>query len=83
MRVHLNWHCFNQRLGQLRTHHVNDLLEREPEGEVDGVGLVVDRPLQLVVVAHEVLQEPPLVVTAVGSFGGNSFRAHNISHSFC
>ena len=37
------------------THHINDLLEGEPEGEDDGVRLVDDGALQLVVVGQQVV----------------------------
>ena len=62
------------------THHVDDLLEGQPEGEVDGVGLVVDGALQLVVVAHEVLQQAALVLTTVSSFREDRLRDHNTYH---
>ena len=46
--------------------HVNDLLESQPEGEDHGLGLVGHRPLQLVVVSQQVLQQHSLVEATVG-----------------
>ena len=48
--------------------HVNDLLESQAEGEDHRLGLVSHRPLQLVVVSQEVLQQHSLVQAAVGSW---------------
>ena len=48
--------------------HINDLLESQPEGEDHRLGLVRHRPLQLVVVSQEVLQQHSLVQAAVGSW---------------
>ena len=31
-------------------HHINNLLECQPKCQVDGVGVVEDRPLQLIIV---------------------------------
>ena len=31
-------------------HHINDLLECQPKCQVDGIGVVEDRPLQLIIV---------------------------------
>ena len=42
-------------------HHVHDLLQRQPELEHHGLGLVGDRPLEVLVWPHEVIDEPPLV----------------------
>ena len=47
------------------THHVDDLLQSQPELELDGLGLVVDRPLQLVVLLHQRVQQPPLRFPAI------------------
>ena len=49
----------------LSTHHVDDLLQSQPELELDGLGLVVDRPLQLVVLLHQRVQQPPLRFPAI------------------
>ena len=38
------------------THHVHDLLERQPELEGYGLGLVDDGTLQLLVVRHQVVE---------------------------
>ena len=47
--------------------HVNDLLESQPEGEHHRLWLIRHRPLQLVVVSQQVLQQHSLVEAAVGS----------------
>ena len=44
-----------------QTHHVHDLLQREPELEHHGVGLVGHGPLESLVAAHQVVDEAPLV----------------------
>ena len=41
--------------------HVNDLLESQPEGEHHRLWLIRHRPLQLVIVETEVVQESPLM----------------------
>ena len=46
--------------------HVNDLLESQPEGENHRLRLVGHRPLQLVVVSQQVLQQHSLVEATVG-----------------
>ena len=43
------------------THHVDDLLQREAELELERLRLVEHRPLQVVVLGHQVLDESPLV----------------------
>ena len=48
-------------------YHVYDLLERETEGEHHSLGFIGDGSLQLVVVGEQVLQQHPLVQTAVRS----------------
>ena len=46
---------------EVLTHHVHDLLQREPELEHHGVGLVGHGPLQSLVAPHQVVDEAPLV----------------------
>ena len=46
------------------TYHVDDLLEREAEFEDEGLRLVGDGPLEVVVLLHEVVDQSPLVRTA-------------------
>lgn len=50
---------------QIETHHVNNLLQGEAECEDEGLWLIVDRPLQLVVLLHQRVQQPPLGLAAV------------------
>jgi hypothetical protein len=45
----------------LNSHHIYDLLKGEAKIEDDGLGLVLDWPLQPVVGLQEVCQQPPLV----------------------
>ena len=46
-------------------HHVDNLLEREAECEDERVGLIVDGALQLVVLLHQGVEQPPLRLAAV------------------
>ena len=46
------------------TYDVDDLLEREAEFEDEGLRLVGDGPLEVVVLLHEVVDQSPLVWTA-------------------
>ena len=46
---------FVYRYWWLSAHHINDLLEREPECEVDGVRVVVNRALQVLVILQQVV----------------------------
>ena len=46
------------------TYDVDDLLEREAEFEDEGLRLVGDGPLEVVVLLHEVVDQTPLVRTA-------------------
>ena len=46
------------------THHVDDLLQRDAEGEHERLRLVDDRPLEVVVRPHQVAQQLLLVVAA-------------------
>ena len=48
-----------------KTHHIDNLLQREAECEDKGVGLIVDRPLELVVLLHQGVEQPPLGLAAV------------------
>ena len=57
----------NQGSREQGTHHVDNLLEGESKGELDGLWLVDDRALQLVVVGKEVVQQSPLVHTTLCS----------------
>ena len=44
-----------------RTHHVHDLLQRQPELKDDGVRLIGHGSLQSLVLGHQVIDESPLV----------------------
>ena len=62
--------------GPLVTHHVDDLLQRDAEGEHEGLRLVDDRPLEVVVAAHQVAQQLLLVVAAYRLCKGRPREAH-------
>ena len=49
----------------LTAYHINNLLEREPECEVDCIRVVVDRALQVLVILQQVIQQPALVRPAI------------------
>ena len=54
------------RCARCRAHHVHDLHEAEAEVDGERVGVVEHRPLQRVVVPHQVLVETPLVLSLLG-----------------
>lgn len=49
------------------TYHVDDLHEREAEGELQRIALVDHRPLQHVVMVQQVVQQPLLMEAPASS----------------
>ena len=49
------------------THHIHYLLQSQPKPQLDGIGLVDHRPLQLLVEHHQVVDQPPLCSPAMNS----------------
>ena len=43
------------------SHHIHDLLQCQPELQHHGLGLIGDRPLEVLVWPHQVIDESPLV----------------------
>ena len=58
------------------THHVDDLLQRDAEGEHERLRLVDDGPLEVVVAAHQVAEQLLLVVAAYRLCKGRPREAH-------
>lgn len=54
-----------------KTHHINDLQQRDPEFHHDGCRVILDRSLQTIVVHHQVTVELPLVHTTMASWKKN------------
>ena len=69
------------------SHHIHNLLEGQSKLEDHWIWLVGDRPLKLLVASHQVVQQPPLIGSAMQScnkwlVASKSTNSHNLSSSW-